>query len=65
MLADTVVKRGQQVTLLASVGGIEVRATGRALNDAQAAGRVRVQNLASQMVVEGVVESGSVIRVTP
>ncbi len=64
-VADTVVKRGQQVTLLASVGGIEVRATGRALNDAQAAGRVRVQNLASQMVVEGVVESGSVIRVTP
>lgn len=64
-VADSIVKRGQQVTLLASVGGIEVRATGRALSDAQAAGRVRVQNLASQMIVEGVVESGSVIRVTP
>jgi flagellar basal body P-ring formation protein FlgA len=63
--ADTVVKRGQQVTLLASAGGIEVRAVGRALSDGQAASRVRVQNLSSQLVVEGVVEGGNVIRVTP
>jgi flagella basal body P-ring formation protein FlgA len=62
---DALVKRGQQVTLLAAVGGIEVRATGKALSDAPAAGRVRVQNLASQQVVEGVVENGNVIRVTP
>jgi flagella basal body P-ring formation protein FlgA len=62
---DTLVKRGQQVTLLAAVGGIEVRATGRALSDGRSASRVRVQNLASQLVVEGVVESGNVIRVTP
>lgn len=65
MLDDAAIKRGQQVTLLAAVGGLEVRAMGRALSDAPAAGRVRVQNLASQMVVEGVVENGSVIRVTP
>jgi flagella basal body P-ring formation protein FlgA len=65
MQDDTVVKRGQQVTLLASAGGLEVRAPGRALTDAPAAGRVRVQNLSSQQVVEGVVENGSVIRVTP
>jgi flagellar basal body P-ring formation protein FlgA len=62
---DALVKRGQQVTLLAAVEGLEVRATGRALSDGRAAGRVRVQNLASQLVVEGVVESGNVIRVTP
>ncbi len=62
---DSVIKRGQHVTLLASAGGFEVRAPGRALGDAQAAGRVRVQNLSSQAVVEGVVESAGVIRVTP
>jgi len=62
---DAVVKRGQQVTLLASAGGLEVRATGRALNDGHVAGRVRVQNLASQRVVEGVVESADVIRISP
>lgn len=63
--ADVLVKRGQQVTLLAALSGIEVRAPGRALSDGRAAGRVKVQNLTSQLVVEGVVESGSVIRVTP
>jgi len=62
---DALVKRGQQVTLLASAGGLEVRAFGRALTDGRAAGRVRVQNLSSQKVVEGVVESADVIRVTP
>lgn len=65
MQDDAMVKRGQQVTLLASAGGLEVRASGRALSDAPAAGRVRVQNLTSQTVVEGVVESDGVIRVTP
>lgn len=65
MLDDAVIKRGQQVTLLAASGGFEVRAPGRALSDAPAAGRVRVQNLTSQAIVEGVVENGSVIRVTP
>jgi flagella basal body P-ring formation protein FlgA len=62
---DALVKRGQQVTLLASLSGLEVRAMGRALTDGRAAGRVRVQNLATQRVVEGVVESADVIRVTP
>jgi len=62
---DAVVKRGQQVTLLASVSGVEVRATGRALADGRPASRVRVQNVASQLVVEGVVESANVIRITP
>jgi flagella basal body P-ring formation protein FlgA len=64
-LADFIVRRGQQVTLLASAAGIEVRAPGRALIDGRAASRVRVQNLSSLQVVEGVVESADVIRVTP
>ena len=58
------IHRGQSVTLAASAGGIEVRAPGRALADATANQRLRVQNLESLKVVEGVAESTGVVRVT-
>lgn len=62
---DPVVRRGQRVTLLASASGLEVRAAGLAMSDAPVAGRVKVQNLSSNRIVEGVVESADVIRITP
>jgi flagella basal body P-ring formation protein FlgA len=66
MLApDALVVRGQQVTLVASLGGLEVRAPGRVMTDAAAATRVRVQNLSSQRIGEGVVESADTVRVAP
>jgi flagellar basal body P-ring formation protein FlgA len=65
MAADAVIKRGQEVTLLAAAGGMEVRARGVAMTDAPAAGRVKAQNLASGRIVEGVVETADVIRITP
>jgi flagella basal body P-ring formation protein FlgA len=65
MVADSLIKRGQQVTLLAAAGGMEVRARGVAMNDAPAAGRVKAQNLSSGRIVEGVVETSDVIRITP
>jgi flagella basal body P-ring formation protein FlgA len=61
--ADTVIHRGQEVTLVAADTAIEIRATGRALTDAAAGARVQVQNLSSMTVVEGVVESADVVRV--
>jgi flagella basal body P-ring formation protein FlgA len=61
--ADVLVRRGQQVTLVSSVGGIEVRASGAAMTDGGVRDRVRVQNLSSLKVVEGIVESASLIRV--
>jgi flagella basal body P-ring formation protein FlgA len=61
--ADTVIRRGQQVTLLAGGPDIEIRAQGRALMDAPAGARIEVQNLSSMTVVEGVVESADVVRV--
>jgi flagellar basal body P-ring formation protein FlgA len=60
---DMVIKHGQDVTLVASAGGIEVRAAGRALADAAGGARVKVQNLSSLKVVEGVVEGADVVRV--
>lgn len=65
MADDMLVKRGQQVTLLAVAGGMEVRARGVAMSDAPASGRVKVQNLSSRRVVEGIVETADVIRITP
>jgi flagella basal body P-ring formation protein FlgA len=61
--ADTVIHRGQEVTLVAGAGPIEIRATGRAMMDAPAGARIQVQNLSSLTVVEGVVESADVVRV--
>jgi len=63
--AALLIHRGQDVTLTASAGGIQVRAPGRALADASAQQRLRVQNLVSLKVVEGVAESEGVVRVSP
>ncbi|MGH8219266.1 MAG: flagellar basal body P-ring formation chaperone FlgA [Steroidobacteraceae bacterium] len=60
---DAVVHRGQEVTLLAGSAAIQVRALGRALEDAAAGARLKVQNLSSTKVVEGVAESSGVVRV--
>jgi flagella basal body P-ring formation protein FlgA len=51
------------VTLVATVGGLQVRARGRALANGAVGARLKVQNLSSLKVVEGVVENEDVIRV--
>ncbi len=60
---DILVRRGQQVTLIAESGGIEIRARGQALSEGAAHERVRVQNVTSLKIVEGVVEGDSLVRV--
>jgi flagella basal body P-ring formation protein FlgA len=64
LVADILIKRGQRVTLVASAGGIEVRAQGEAIADATGTGRVKVLNLSSRKVVEGQVESSDRVRVS-
>ena len=65
LLADVIVHQGQEVTLVAAAPGISVRATGKALQDGREGARVRVQNLASLKIVEGVVDASGVIEITP
>jgi len=65
LASDALIKRGQQVMLVASLGGIEVRAAGTALSEVDENGRVRVQNLSSMRIVEGTAESASRVRVSP
>jgi len=63
LVPDVLVHRGQQVTLLASNGPFEIRAQGEALSDGSEHQRIRVQNVTSHKVVEGVVENSSTVRV--
>ncbi|WP_168160027.1 flagellar basal body P-ring formation chaperone FlgA [Steroidobacter denitrificans] len=60
---DILVRRGQQVTLIAAGGSVEIRARGQALSEGGASDRVRVQNLSSRKIVEGVVQSDGIVRV--
>jgi len=63
LVPDVLVRRGQQVTLLAASGPFEIRAQGQALSDGSENQRIRVQNMGSRKVVEGIVENGSTVRV--
>ena len=63
LVPEVLVRRGQQVTLLASTGSIEIRAQGRALTEGGARDRIRVQNESSLKIVEGVIENAATVRV--
>ena len=63
LTAPKVVQRGQSVTLLADAGGISVRMAGRALSDGLMNQRVKVQNLSSGKIVEGIARSEQVVEI--
>jgi flagella basal body P-ring formation protein FlgA len=63
--AALLIHRGQSVILAARTGGVEVSAPGVALADAAAEQRVRVRNLNSLKVIEGVADTAGVVRVNP
>jgi flagella basal body P-ring formation protein FlgA len=65
LLPDFMVRQGEQVTLVAATEGIQVRAAGLALQDGRHGALIRVQNVSSSKVVQGVVESDRVVDVTP
>lgn len=65
LAADPVVRRGESVTLVAMHGGLEIRATGRALADAAPGAPIRVQNVNSLKIVEGRADSSGRVRVDP
>jgi flagella basal body P-ring formation protein FlgA len=58
-----IVRRGEQVILLATAGTMEVRMKGTAMSDASLGEAVRVKNNSSQRVVEGVVKRSGVVQV--
>lgn len=58
-----VIKRGQQVTLVTGLDGLEVRIQGKALRDAAAGERVAVTNLSSGKQIEGTAHSDGTVSV--
>jgi flagella basal body P-ring formation protein FlgA len=63
LLAAKAVQRGQSVTLVADAGGMSVRMAGRALSDGLMNQRVKVQNLSSGKVVEGIARSEQTVEI--
>ena len=55
--ADIAVRRGQSVTLSISTGGIDVEMSGKARMDGAIGQRIRVENINSGRIVEGIVRS--------
>jgi flagellar basal body P-ring formation protein FlgA len=65
LLPDYMVRQGEQVTMVAAIDGIQVRASGLALQSGRQGAVIRVQNASSAKVVQGIVESDRVVDVTP
>lgn len=63
LLGSKAVQRGQTVTLLADGGGVSISMEGRALADAMVNQRVKVENLSSGKVVEGIARSQQVVEI--
>lgn len=61
LVAERTVRRGDEVTLLARTGGIEVRARGKALGEGGVQDVVRVENTQSRRVLSGrILQNGEV-----
>ena len=63
LVAAKAVVRGQAVTLVADVGAMSVRMAGRAMGDGLMNQRVKVENLSSGKIVEGIARSEQVVEI--
>lgn len=63
LVTQKLVHRGEQIVLVAIAGAMEVRMSGIALSDATQGQRVRVKNISSERVVEGVVDAPGIVKV--
>jgi flagella basal body P-ring formation protein FlgA len=63
LVAAKAVQRGQSVTLIADAGGMSVRMAGKALSDGLVNQRVRVENLSSGKIVEGIARSEQIVEI--
>ena len=63
LLGIKAVQRGQTVTLIASIDGMSVRMAGRAVSDGLVNQRVKVENLSSGKIVEGIARSEQIVEI--
>jgi flagella basal body P-ring formation protein FlgA len=62
--APKLIKRGERVTVVAESGVLSIRTVGKALSDGKSGDMVRVQSEGSNKVVNGIVVSQGVVKVT-
>jgi len=62
--APKLVKRGQRVTLIVETGLLKIRSSGKAMSDGKSGDLVRVKSDGSLRVVDGIVISPGVIKMT-
>ena len=62
--APKLVKRGQRVTLIVESGSLKIRSTGKAMSDGKSGDLVQVRSDGSRRMVDGIVISPGVIKVT-
>jgi len=62
--APKLVKRGQRVTLIIETGPLKIRSTGKAMSDGKSGDLVQVRSDGSRRMVDGIVVSPGVIKVT-
>ncbi len=62
--APKLIHRGDKVTIMAAIGGLEVRISGEALSDGGKGKMIRVRNLSSKRIVQGEVVSKGLVRIT-
>ncbi len=63
LLGRRAVQRGQSVTLLARLDGMTVRMAGRAMSDGLVNQRIKVENLSSGKIVEGIARSEQIVEI--
>lgn len=62
--APKLVKRGERVSVIAETGVLKIRTMGQALSDGQSGDLIRVRAAGSKRIVDGVVVSPGVVKVT-
>ncbi len=62
--APKLVRRGEQVIVVAESGNLSIRSSGKALSDGKSGDVVRVEAAGSRRIVDGIVVSQGVVKVT-
>lgn len=63
LLKSKLIKRGEQVSIIAETSGISVRMKGKAMNDASIGDRVKVKNNNSNRIIEGIAIKHGVVKI--
>lgn len=64
LIKSKLIKRGEQVTIIAETAGISVRMQGKAMNDAAIGDNVKVKNNNSKRIVEGIATQRGIVKIS-